>query len=53
MVRPQISDGLMISFMVLDQSNYADGLVWTNSPNGPEVDFEHDRGVFSSKRRYF
>ncbi len=37
---PLVRTGLMILFMVLDQYNYADGLVWTNSPNGPGVEFD-------------
>ncbi len=35
---PLVRTGLMILFMVLDQSNYADGVVWANSPNGPGVE---------------
>ncbi len=35
-----VQSGLMIFLMVVDRSSYADGLVWTNGPNGPEVEFE-------------
>ena len=38
--RPLAQTGLMVFLMVLDRSSYADGLVWTNGPNGSGVEFE-------------
>ncbi len=38
--RPFVQTCLMSFLMVLDRSNYADGLVWTNGPNGLGVEFE-------------